>query len=81
LYSFIDAASGISVDHAYGAHGIPITFTYEMRGNGNYGNFGFFLPPQFIIPNAEEILASLVGMVQKSRDHGYLEVPATSTDN
>lgn len=78
---FTDAASGISVDHAYGAHGIPITFTYEMRGNGDYGNFGFFLPPVFIIPNAEEVLASLVGMVQKSREHNYLKVPVAASDN
>ncbi|CRK92462.1 CLUMA_CG006024, isoform A [Clunio marinus] len=66
------AASGISIDHAYGHHGIPITYTYEMRGSGTYGNYGFFLPPQFIIPNGVEVLQSLIGLVSKAREFGYL---------
>jgi Zinc carboxypeptidase len=72
LSLFPDAASGVSVDHAYGEHKIPIGYVYEMRGSGNYGNYGFFLPPQFIIPNGEEVVASLVGLVQRARDFGYL---------
>jgi Zinc carboxypeptidase len=67
-----DSASGVSVDHAYGEHKIPVGYTYEMRGSGAYGNYGFFLPPRFIIENAEEVLASLVGLVQRARDLGYL---------
>jgi hypothetical protein len=43
-----------------------------MRGSGNYGNFGFFLPPEFIIPNAEEILEAFIGLVQKAREFGRL---------
>lgn len=41
-----------------------------MRGSGDYGNFGFFLPPEYIIPNAEEVLESLIGLVQKAREFG-----------
>lgn len=67
-----DTASGISVDHAVAHHGIPIGYTFEMRGNGAYGNYGFFLPPEFIIPNAEEITSALVGLVQRARDYNYL---------
>ncbi|CRL06537.1 CLUMA_CG019442, isoform A [Clunio marinus] len=67
------AASGVSSDHAYGHHRIPLSYTYEMRGNGDYGNHGFVLPPEFIIPNGKEVLASLVGMVQKSRQLGYFK--------
>jgi Zinc carboxypeptidase len=63
----------VSVDHAYGEHNIPIGYTYEMRGNGDYGRYGFFLPPEFIVPNAEEVVASLVALVQRSRDFGYLQ--------
>lgn len=70
--SLLDAASGITIDHAYGEHGIPITYTYEMRGNGAYGNYGFFLPPEFIIPNAVEVVNSLIGMVMQARELGYL---------
>ena len=68
------AASGVSVDHAYGHHKIPIAYTYEMRGNGDYGRFGFFLPKELIIPNAEEVLDSLKGLVQKAREFGYLSI-------
>lgn len=68
-----DAGSGVSVDHAYGHHNIPIGYTFEMRGSGSYGNFGFFLPPQFIIPNGREIVASLIGLVEKAREFDYLK--------
>lgn len=71
-----DAASGISVDHAYGEHNIPIAYTFEMRGNGDYGNYGFFLPERFIIPNSEEILQGIIGLVERSRDLGYLRPTA-----
>jgi hypothetical protein len=46
-----------------------------MRGSGTYGNYGFFLPPQFIIPNAREVTESLKGLVSKTREFGYLDVP------
>lgn len=69
---FSDAASGVSVDHAYGHHRIPIGYTYEMRGNGPYGNFGFVLPPQWIIPNGQEVMVSLVALVSKSRERNLL---------
>jgi hypothetical protein len=66
------ATSGTSVDHAYGHHGIKVAYTYEMRGSGDYGNYGFFLPAEFIIPNAEEVLDSLKGLVSKAREYGHL---------
>lgn len=49
-----------------------------MRGNGPYGNFGFFLPPEFIIPNGLEIIAGLKGLVEKTRQYGYLGAPLVS---
>lgn len=74
--NFEDAASGVSVDHAYGAHKIPLGFTYEMRGNGAYGNYGFVLPANLILPNAREVVASLVTLIEKTRDAGYLVKPS-----
>ena len=68
------AASGVSVDHAFGHYGIPIAYTFEMRGNGDYGRFGFVLPPQFIIPNGEEIVEALIGLVHKAREFNYVPV-------
>jgi hypothetical protein len=66
------AASGTSVDHAYGHHKISIAYTYEMRGGLDQENFGFFLWSKFIIPNAEEVLDSLKGLVSKAREYGHL---------
>ncbi|XP_053692246.1 zinc carboxypeptidase A 1-like [Sabethes cyaneus] len=57
-------ASGISVDWAHGAAGIPLAYTFELR---DQGEFGFILPAEQIIPNAEEILAALIGLVDEAR--------------
>lgn len=43
-----------------------------MRGNGDYGNYGFFLPPEFILPNAREVFQAFIGLVQKAREFGLL---------
>ncbi|XP_062551929.1 zinc carboxypeptidase-like [Armigeres subalbatus] len=61
-------ASGISVDWAYGAAGIPLAYTFELRDQVQYG---FILPADQIIPNAEEVLAAFVGMVDEARVLGY----------
>lgn len=73
-YFFIstDAGSGSSPDHAYGAHGIPLSYTIEMRGNGDYGTFGFLLPARLIRINAEEVFAGMKGMIIEARRLGYL---------
>ena len=43
-------SSGGSDDYFY-SQGIPISFTIEMRDTGKYG---FLMPEEQIIPNAEE---------------------------
>ena len=45
-------SSGGSDDYFY-SRGIPISFTIEMRDTGDYG---FLMPEEQIIPNAEENL-------------------------
>ncbi|CRL07711.1 CLUMA_CG020665, isoform A [Clunio marinus] len=60
-------SSGPSIDHMYGQHNIPIAYTIEMRGNGPYGNYGFFLPSNFISVNAMEVLNGLIGLVSKAQ--------------
>jgi len=47
-------ASGTSLDWALGVAGIPYVYTIELRDTGAYG---FILPPEQIIPNAEEVWA------------------------
>ncbi|KAL1395459.1 hypothetical protein pipiens_011234 [Culex pipiens pipiens] len=61
-------ASGVSPDWAHGVEGIPIAITYEFRDTGSYG---FILPAEQIIPNAEEVLDSLVAFMGKGKELGY----------
>lgn len=56
------------MDHMYGHFKTPIAFTYEFRDPVH----GQILPPEFIIPNSEEVLASLIALVAKTREYGYL---------
>ncbi|XP_055543820.1 zinc carboxypeptidase-like [Wyeomyia smithii] len=63
-------ASGLSIDWAHTAHGVPIAVTYEFRDQGTNG---FILPAEQIVPNAEEVLDSLVTFVAKARDLGYFK--------
>ncbi|MBU0638438.1 MAG: hypothetical protein KKB50_06195 [Planctomycetes bacterium] len=58
IYSTIYQASGGSVDWAYGAAGV-LSFTFELRpSSGTPG--GFVLPPEEILPTAEEIYPALM---------------------
>lgn len=66
-------SSGASVDWIKGVHDTPLVYLYEFR---DLGRNGFVLPAEQIIPNAEEVLDSIVVLVQKSREIGYL----TKTD-
>lgn len=61
-------ASGSSPDWAHGVHGTPIGITYEFR---DQGATGFILPADQIIPNAEEVLDSLVAFLARGKELGY----------
>ena len=47
-------AAGTSLDWALGVAGIPYVYSIELRDTGSYG---FLLPPEQIIPTAEETWA------------------------
>lgn len=67
-YRILYQTSGSSRDHAYGHYKTPLVFTYEMReGPENI----FILPPEEIIPNSEEVLASLIAIIQTGKTRGY----------
>ncbi|GAB0094441.1 zinc carboxypeptidase-like [Sergentomyia squamirostris] len=76
--STIYPTTGTSSDWAYYAMGIP-GFTYEFRGsNPDTGErYSFTAPPDQIVPNAEEVLDSLVAMFGRARELGYLHAPPT----
>lgn len=61
--SLPDPHHGTSVDWTYGAQGITISVTFEFRDTGAYG---FVLPADQIIPNAEETRAGVIALVQEA---------------
>ncbi|XP_055708911.1 uncharacterized protein LOC129805177 [Phlebotomus papatasi] len=62
-------STGTSVDWTYGQAGIRIGYTYEFRDTGRYG---FILPADQIIPNAVEVLQSMIAMLDECENLGYM---------
>lgn len=69
ILTTIYESSGCSVDWVKGVHDTPLVYLYEFRDKGQNG---FVLPPAQIIPNAEEVFDSIIVLVQKAREIGYL---------
>lgn len=55
-------ASGSSIDWAYESGNVEFPIAFELRDKGK---FGFMMPPKFIIPSGEEILAGLLAMFKE----------------
>ncbi|EAT39609.1 AAEL008600-PA [Aedes aegypti] len=76
LYTFgttsdvLYVASGSSPDWAHAVHDTPIAVTYEFRDKGTNG---FILPADQIIPNAQEVLDSLIAFFSKGKELGYFQ--------
>lgn len=49
--------------------GIPLSYTFELR---DQVEFGFILPADQIVPNAEELLEAFVGMIDEAKILGYM---------
>ncbi|XP_055587008.1 zinc carboxypeptidase-like [Uranotaenia lowii] len=62
--------SGDSVDWVYVECGVPVAYTFELRGPSNSTNL-FVLPADEIIPTGQEILAAYIAMLNTARDLGY----------
>lgn len=54
-------ATGTSLDWAFGEAEIDLSFCYEFRDLNT-----FILPAEQIIPNAQETMQSLIGMIHES---------------
>ncbi|XP_058450686.1 zinc carboxypeptidase-like isoform X3 [Malaya genurostris] len=61
-------ASGSSMDWAHAEHNVSVAMTYEFRDQGKYG---FILPAEQIIPNAQEVLDSLIVFFERGIQLGY----------
>lgn len=55
----IYVTSGTTQDWAYDKAGVTLSYTFELRDNGQYG---FLLPADQIIPQGEEFLAGLAAL-------------------
>uniref|UniRef100_A0A182WF36 Zinc carboxypeptidase A 1 n=1 Tax=Anopheles minimus TaxID=112268 RepID=A0A182WF36_9DIPT len=64
----IYVASGGSIDWVKGVHQTPLVYAYELRDLGRYG---FVLPPDQIIPTAEETLDSIIVILEEGANYGY----------
>uniref|UniRef100_A0A182N406 Zinc carboxypeptidase A 1 n=1 Tax=Anopheles dirus TaxID=7168 RepID=A0A182N406_9DIPT len=58
-------SSGDSVDWVYNALGVPLAYTFELRGPPDSTNM-FVLPAKEIIPTSEELLAAFIAMLEES---------------
>lgn len=52
----LDICSGVTTDWTYNVAGIELSYTYELRDEGE---FGFVLPADQIIPNGEEFIEGI----------------------
>ena len=68
VYSILYPASGISIDWTYGDQGV-FSYTIELRDQGFYG---FVLPPEQIIPNAQEIFPAMLHLLEWSAPDNIL---------
>ncbi|XP_059617679.1 zinc carboxypeptidase-like [Phlebotomus argentipes] len=73
IYTTIYPATGSSADWVYYTLDIP-AFTYEFRYMDTETGeiFGYVAPPDQILPNAEEVMDSLVVLVDKATELGYM---------
>lgn len=61
-------ASGNAIDWAYGVHGL-YAVTIELRPQ-YFEEWGFLLPPQFIVPTGEELLVTIEQLIEASIELG-----------
>lgn len=68
FFLILDVASGGSIDWVKGVLRTPLVYAYELR---DLGRFGFVLPPEQIIPTAEETLDSIIVILEEGANYGY----------
>jgi murein tripeptide amidase MpaA len=74
IASTLYVASGSSVDHAFGVHGVN-SWTIEVRDTGSYG---FVMPAGEILPNATENLAAALDLADASVDGAVIRFPVAA---
>ena len=70
LFETIYPSSGGSMDWVYSNAGIPIAYTFELRGPPDSKDL-FILPAEQIEPTAEEAFAAIQTIVEEAEKKGY----------
>ncbi|XP_018797979.1 PREDICTED: zinc carboxypeptidase A 1-like [Bactrocera latifrons] len=65
VYDAIYPAAGASLDWAYGKMNVPYSYCFELRPSSNALWSGFRLPAAQIIPTGEEIMDSMLAMINE----------------
>ncbi|XP_016976876.1 zinc carboxypeptidase A 1 [Drosophila rhopaloa] len=73
VYDAIYPAAGASIDWAYGTQDVRMSFCYELRPSSTSYFTGFRLPAEQIVPASEELLDSIVAMVDEVKTLGYFD--------
>lgn len=71
-YAAIYPATGSSMDWVYGNLSIPLSYTFELRPGGNRYSSGFELPPDQILPTAEETYDAVMAIAHEANNLGYI---------
>lgn len=74
-YEVIYPSSGGSMDWAFAEGGLPLSFTFELRGPGD-SEYMFILPADQITPVGWETLDAFVAMLKEGRRLGYYQTPS-----
>lgn len=74
--AILDPVSGGSVDWSYNYLCLKYSFGVEMRDTGNYG---FMLPPKYIIPTAEEYFEGVKVLAKRIMAEGAVQRSAHCT--
>jgi Zinc carboxypeptidase len=67
-FNTLSATSGTAKDHMYAHYKTPLSYTFEFRVADGVR---WVLPPEEIKPNAEEVFAGLLAMIEKAGELGY----------
>ncbi|XP_055380609.1 zinc carboxypeptidase-like [Condylostylus longicornis] len=72
IYETIYPASGSSIEWAYDIENIKLSYCYELRPkSSSFGWNGFILPPNQIIPTGQEIIDSLIALLDEGKRLNY----------
>ncbi|XP_030028982.2 zinc carboxypeptidase [Manduca sexta] len=65
----IDRITGLTADWVKEHLKVPLVYMYELRDKGTYGHL---IPPELILPSAEETTDSIIDLIHQAKRFGYM---------